>query len=564
MPGSLVRSARTMRKGMATVSRPRVNGQDSFRVLCKDLLGRVGRLTTKSGSFQTPHMFPVVDPNLLLFKQDVFNSLGIHAIMTNAYLLKRGRNDADVPNVHKFLGFGETVATDSGAYQILEYGRVGVDPEEIVRYQERIDTDIGVILDVPTGHRTSPSRARWTVDETVRRADRALAVRTRNDILWVGPIQGGTYLKEVVRSARQMAARDFAIYALGSPTQLMESQRFEVLVDMIVATKRELPPSKPLHLFGAGHPAVFPFLVAMGCDLFDSAAYALYARTDRYLTSEGTSEIRDMEEFPCLCETCRNSTPRELLRAERRRREYALSYHNLQACFSELRRIRDAIRKGRLWDLMEQRAYTHPALKRCLNRVALYADELEASTPVVKPRGIFYFGSTSDARPENLRHRSKIRRVIFAHVGRLLLLPGRWRRPYREDPRYSSTVSMFQEREDVRIVFYSVPFGPVPLELDETYPVAQTESLEPEDPSAYVSKAEIVSQFSRKLSPELVVLVQEGRLGEAVGAQLGTWLPRSHLTIVNGVGLRSDRLGRILDRKLSIRLRRTSSGAISA
>src|SRR5213593_4191166 len=106
--------------------KPRCNGQDSFRVSCKDLLGRVGSLTTKSGSFQTPHMFPVVDPNLPIFSQDVFNSLGIRAIMTNAYLLKRGRSGADVPNVHKFLSFGETVATDSGAYQILEYGKVDV------------------------------------------------------------------------------------------------------------------------------------------------------------------------------------------------------------------------------------------------------------------------------------------------------------------------------------------------------------------------------------------------------------------------------------------------------
>ena len=527
------------------------NGQDSFRVHAKDLLGRVGTLNTKSGFFQTPHMFPVVDPNLPIFNQTVFNSLGIHAIMTNAYLLKRGRGDGrEVPKVHDFLGFQETVATDSGAYQILEYGKVGVDPEEIVRYQEEIDTDIGVILDVPTGYRSDRARARWTVDETVRRADKALAVRTRNDILWVGPIQGGIHIKEVTRSAKLMAKRDFAIYALGSPTQLMESQRFEILMDMIIAAKRELPLSRPLHLFGAGHPAIFPFLVAMGCDLFDSAAYALYARTDRYLTSEGTLEVRDLEEFPCLCETCKNNTPRGLLRAEQRKKENALAYHNLQACFSELRRIRDAIRKGRLWDLMEQRAYTHPALKRCLNGIAKYSSELEASTPVVKPRGIFYFGQTSDARPENFRHKSKISRVAFPRWTRFLLLPGRWRRPYREDPRYSSIVKRFQEEEDTRIVFYSVPFGPVPLELDETYPIAQTESLEPEEPSVYAAKALAVSKFLRKFAPNVILVVREGRLGEAVNAELEKWLSKPNLVSLKGPGLRPDRLARILERKL--------------
>src|SRR5947208_8536878 len=303
----------------------------SFQVHCKDLLGRIGTIKTKSGAFATPHMFPVLDPHHLILGKEFFGRVGIDAVMTNAYLLKRGRRGMDPVDVHGVLDYPGTVATYSGAYQILEYGHVGVTPEEIVTYQENINTDIGVILDVPTGFRSDTSRARWTVDETIRRADRALEVITRRDISWVGPVQGGVHLNEVERSAREMAKRDFAIYALGSPTELMETQRYDVLVDMIVAAKKALPKGKPLHLFGAGHPALFPFLVAMGCDLFDSAAYALYARTDRYLTSEGTSDIREMEEFPCLCETCRNATPRELLRAGKGKREYALSYHNLQA-----------------------------------------------------------------------------------------------------------------------------------------------------------------------------------------------------------------------------------------
>jgi Queuine/archaeosine tRNA-ribosyltransferase len=34
----------------------------SFEVEAKDLLGRVGRLYTKSGVLETPAIFPVVDP----------------------------------------------------------------------------------------------------------------------------------------------------------------------------------------------------------------------------------------------------------------------------------------------------------------------------------------------------------------------------------------------------------------------------------------------------------------------------------------------------------------------
>ncbi|HEX4920518.1 MAG TPA: tRNA-guanine transglycosylase, partial [Candidatus Bathyarchaeia archaeon] len=246
----------------------------SFQVHAKDLLGRIGTLRTKSGAFTTPHMFPVLDPNYQTIEPEFFEEVGIDAVMTNAYLLKRGQQTPAITDVHDLLGFKQTVATDSGAYQILEFGKVGVEPKEIVQFQERINTDIGVILDVPTGFRSDPSRARWTVDETIRRADQALKAITRKDTLWVGPVQGGVHLKEVKRSATEMAKREFPIYALGSPTELMESQRYDVLMEMILAAKQQLPADKPFHLFGAGHPVLFPFLVALGCDLFDSAAYA--------------------------------------------------------------------------------------------------------------------------------------------------------------------------------------------------------------------------------------------------------------------------------------------------
>ena len=193
----------------------------SFQVHAKDLLGRIGTLRTKSGVFSTPHMFPVLDPNHRSIEPEFFEEVGIGAVMTNAYLMKRGRAALGNADVHTVLGFKGTVATDSGAYQILEFGKVGVEPEQIVQYQEKINTDIGVILDIPTGFRSDPRRARWTVDETVKRADRALNSITNPDILWVGPVQGGVHLKEVERSAAEMSKRNFSIYALGSPTELM-------------------------------------------------------------------------------------------------------------------------------------------------------------------------------------------------------------------------------------------------------------------------------------------------------------------------------------------------------
>ena len=51
-----------------------------------------------------------------------------------------------------------------------------------------------------------------------------------------------------------------------------------LIAEVIVAAKRGLDPSKPVHLFGAGHPMVFPLAAWLGCDLFDSSSYAKFAK----------------------------------------------------------------------------------------------------------------------------------------------------------------------------------------------------------------------------------------------------------------------------------------------
>jgi len=254
----------------------------SFELRSRDLLGRIGRLKTKGGVVETPALLPVVNPlSQPMPPRRMMEEFRCRVLITNAYIIKKHFGDDPELEVHRLLDYDGVVATDSGAYQILVYGGVETTPDEIIAYQKRINSDIAVILDVPTGWDVSRSRAEWTVEETLRRAEAALPLIEDDDILWVGPVQGGGYLDLVERSARIVGAMPFPIYALGSPTQVMERYLFTVLVDMIMAAKRNLPPDRPLHLFGAGHPMMFSLAVALGCDMFDSAAYAIYARKDR-------------------------------------------------------------------------------------------------------------------------------------------------------------------------------------------------------------------------------------------------------------------------------------------
>ena len=86
--------------------------------------------------------------------------------------------------------------------------------------------------------------------------------------------------------------------ALGSPVEFMESYQYKLLAEMIVAAKKNIPTSIPLHLFGAGHPLTIPLAVALGCDTFDSASYILYAKHDRVITEDGTRRLDELEYFP--------------------------------------------------------------------------------------------------------------------------------------------------------------------------------------------------------------------------------------------------------------------------
>ena len=382
----------------------------SFEIKEKDLLGRIGKLKTKSGTVETPLLYPVINPSIqLVTPRRLKETFGFDAVITNAYILRKRYGDQVVKaGLHKFLDYDGAVMTDSGAYQILVYGEVDVSQKEIVAYQEGIGSDVATMLDIPTGWKITKEQAQVTVAETLKRAKAFFKLKTRDDILWVGPVQGGRHLDLVAKSAAEMGKLPFQIHALGSPTEVMESYRYDVLADMILTAKKGLPAERPLHLFGAGHPSMFSLAVALGCDLFDSAAYVLYARENRYMTENGTWRVDELDYFPCSCPKCVSSSPTKFLELPKKEREVFLAEHNLYVCQAELRRIKQAIRDGRLWEHTEMRVHNHPALLSALKKLRSHADFLEAYSPITKNSGFFYFDSVGLARPEITHYRKHL------------------------------------------------------------------------------------------------------------------------------------------------------------
>ena len=486
----------------------------SFEIKEKDLLARIGKLKTKNRIVETPLLFPVINPAFQLVSLNkIEKELGFEALITNAYILKqRFQNQPIQQGLHKFLGFNGAIMTDSGAYQILVYGNVQTDPKEIVEYQERIGSDIATILDIPTGWKTTEKQAAQTVNETLKRAKQFFKIKTHKDILWVGPVQGGRHLNLVAKSAKEMQKLPFQIHALGSPTEVMESYRFDVLVDMILTAKMNLPPDRPLHLFGAGHPFMFSLAVATGCDMFDSAAYALYAREGRYMTENGTHRLSELDYFPCTCPKCAKATPKQVLERSPEEREVFLAEHNLHVCAAEIRRVKQAIHDGRLWEHMEIRAYNHPALFTAVKRLAKYKDFIEKHSPSVKPSGLFFYNSLSLIRPEVIRHQKLLteRYTPPDKTETLLLFPQTSAKPLHKSHEYKKTAKTLKKQTpNFHTCFYVAPFGITPVELDEIYPLSQHETAMPLDKETTQHVAKQTADYIKRTNYKTIILIND-------------------------------------------------------
>ncbi len=458
-----------------------------FQILYRDGMGRVGKLSTPHGDVTTPTLMPVIDPSdVILSPNQMRREFGVELVMTNAYLMLRHfGEEAAKQGVHGVLGYDGPIMTDSGGYQILRYGDVEVSPEEIVRYQDAIAPDIATILDIPTGVQATKERAAETVQITLERAKQAVELRSNPKLMWCGPVQGGLFSELVAQSAREIGKLDYQLHAIGSPVELLEGYRYAKLVDLVMAAKKYLPLDRPTHLFGAGHPMMFALAVAMGCDLFDSAAYVLYARDGRYMTSEGTFHLEELSYLPCECPICAKHSPDELRRVQQDERVKLLARHNLHVTFGELRRIRQAIVEGSLGEHVELRCRAHPRLLEGLRRLARYRDFLERFDPVTKPSAFCYLGEESVNRPEVVRSWSRLNgRYEPPPLPILALLPAFGKeRPKLEEP------------ERTHLVRLIPPFGAVPEELEEIYPLGQFQVSRELDTMQIKSVAESLSRF---------------------------------------------------------------------
>ncbi len=382
-----------------------------FEVKARDAAGRIGKLEVNGKKIETPAIMPVINPKQLIVSPKELKEMGFGMIITNSYIIYKDeklRETALEKGIHELLGYDGIIEVDSGSFQLMRYGGVEVTNREIIEFQHKIGVDVGTFLDIPTIPDAPREKAEEDLKITLERAKEAEEIKS---IAMNAAVQGSTYPDLRTYAAKKLSEMDFEIHPIGAVVPLMESYRYRDLVDVVIASKQGLRPDRPVHLFGAGHPMIFALAVAMGIDLFDSASYALYAKDDRYLTPEGTKSLDELEYFPCSCPVCSCYTPQELREMPKEERTRLLALHNLWVIREELNRVKQAIKEGTLWELVDERARSHPKMFAAYKRLLEYTAYLEENEPITKASALFKVSEESMKWPTVERARARAERV---------------------------------------------------------------------------------------------------------------------------------------------------------
>ncbi|MBC6942085.1 MAG: tRNA guanosine(34) transglycosylase Tgt [Xanthomonadales bacterium] len=371
-----------------------------FELLASDGAARRGRLSFARGRVETPAFMPVgTYGSVKAMTPQALREIGAQMILGNTFHLYL-RPGLDViggfGGLHRFIGWQGPILTDSGGFQVfslahkrkiteegvtfaspVDGARVFLSPEESMRIQHVLDSDVVMIFDECTPYPADERRARASMELSLRWAQRSRlafdALGNRNALF--GIVQGSVYPALRQRSAQALVDIGFDGYAIGGlAVGEPEAERNATLEQL----EPWLPRQHPRYLMGVGRPEDIVAAVCRGVDMFDCVMPTRNARNAHLFTRHGTLRIRNARyehdtrplDEACACYTCRSGFSRAYLRHLDRCGEMLgpmlATIHNLHYYQELMAGLREAIAGGRLaefvegfWRLREPAAAAH-------------------------------------------------------------------------------------------------------------------------------------------------------------------------------------------------------------
>jgi len=352
-----------------------------FELLTTDGAARRGRLTLAHGIVETPVFMPVGTYGTVkaMTPRDL-SEIGAQICLGNTFhlWLRPGLEViAAHGGLHRFMGWDKPILTDSGGFQVFSLGalrkiseegvkfsspingdKLFLTPEESMRIQHVLNSDIVMIFDECTPYPASVDEAASSMRLSLRWAKRSLDEHRRlgNDNALFGIVQGGMYEALRDESLAGLDELGFDGMAIGG---LSVGEPKEDMARILAHTAPRLPQHKPRYLMGVGTPEDLVDAVQAGIDMFDCVMPTRNARNGHLFTRFGDIRIKNAQykndlrplDESCDCYTCRNFSRaylHHLFRVGEILGAQLNTIHNLHYYQTLMRELRAAIAEGTL------------------------------------------------------------------------------------------------------------------------------------------------------------------------------------------------------------------------
>jgi queuine tRNA-ribosyltransferase len=302
---------------------------------------RAGHIVTDHGEVPTPAFMPVgTQASVKALSSEEVAATGARMQIMNTYhlwLRPGAERIAELGGLHAFARWPHAIATDSGGFQAfslaertkmtedgfefashLDGKRMKLTPEDAMRIQGLLGSDIAMQLDVCPPGNAAHADVLAAVERTTRWAERCLKAQGPGQSLF-GIVQGGTNVELRLSHAETLGKLPFQGLALGG---FSVGEPAEQMHRALVQIAHRLDDARPRYLMGVGSPEDLLIGVGAGIDLFDCVMPTRNARNGQAFTWAGKLTIKNAryrdDPLPldpdCSCSACRGGYSRAYLR----------------------------------------------------------------------------------------------------------------------------------------------------------------------------------------------------------------------------------------------------------